>query len=149
MLLTGLDRYRGYGLLLLRVGFGVMFLMHGLPKLLGGPEMWQSIGQNMQNFGITFGYPFWGFMSGAAEAGGGVLLMAGFLFRYTCLIMLINMIVATRMHMVAGDPFSTISHPIEAGIVFLSLILIGPGRFALDELISRRHARPSPINDPV
>ena len=38
MVLRFLDKYRDIGLLFLRIGIGVMFIMHGLPKLIGGPE---------------------------------------------------------------------------------------------------------------
>ena len=35
------------GLLLLRVGIGIMFTIHGYPKLIGGPEMWAKVGGTM------------------------------------------------------------------------------------------------------
>ena len=40
MILTFLDKHRDIGLLILRIGFGCLFLFHGLPKLFGGPEKW-------------------------------------------------------------------------------------------------------------
>ena len=42
MVLRFLDKYRDIGLLFLRIGIGVMFIMHGLPKLIGGPEKWED-----------------------------------------------------------------------------------------------------------
>lgn len=38
MILRSLDKYRDVGLLILRVGIGLMFMIHGFPKLFGGPE---------------------------------------------------------------------------------------------------------------
>jgi putative oxidoreductase len=38
MILHKLDRYRDAGLLVLRIGIGVMFMLHGFPKVMGGPE---------------------------------------------------------------------------------------------------------------
>jgi uncharacterized membrane protein YphA (DoxX/SURF4 family) len=35
--LNQLGKYKNFGLLILRVGLGVMFIYHGLQKLLGGP----------------------------------------------------------------------------------------------------------------
>jgi putative oxidoreductase len=40
------------------------------------------------------------------------------------------------MHIKNGDGFNAASHAIEAGIVFLSLILIGPGHFSLDHKLT-------------
>ncbi len=42
------------------------------------------------------------------------------------------MIVAATMLYHKGGFFGA-AHPIEVGIVFLTLILIGPGRFSLDK----------------
>jgi putative oxidoreductase len=30
-------QYKNFGLLVIRVGLGILFIYHGLPKLLGGP----------------------------------------------------------------------------------------------------------------
>lgn len=37
-LLASLGKYRNTGLLIIRIGLGVMMMLHGYPKLLGGPE---------------------------------------------------------------------------------------------------------------
>ena len=70
-----------YGLLIIRIGIGVMFMLHGYPKLLGGAEMWEKIGGSMGNIGIHFAPTFWGFMASFAEFAGGLCLVVGFLFR--------------------------------------------------------------------
>ncbi len=111
---------------------GVMFMLHGGQKLLGGPAVWEGVGGAMGNFGIHFTPKIWGLLAACTEFFGGLLLVMGLLFRPACLLLLGVMVVATTMHIKAGDSFSTVSHPIEAGIVFLSLVLIGPGRFSLD-----------------
>jgi len=48
-----------------------------------------------------------------------------------CFLMLGAMAVAASMHLGQGDGLSVASHAIEAGIVFLSLLVIGPGKYAL------------------
>ena len=62
-LLVKLAKYRNTGLLLMRVGLGVMFVFHGYPKLLGGPDKWVEIGSATKYAGIHFLPKFWGFMA--------------------------------------------------------------------------------------
>ncbi|HVP35906.1 MAG TPA: DoxX family protein [Terriglobales bacterium] len=134
MIWTSLNRYRDIGLLVLRIGIGVMFIFHGYPKISGGPAMWGKIGTTVEIFGIHFVPVFWGFMSSFTEFFGGIFLISGFFFRPITVMMTINMIVATSMHLSNGQGLAIASHAIEDGILFLSLILIGPGKYSLDEL---------------
>lgn len=128
-------RARDLGLLILRVGLGMMFTLHGYPKLLGGPAAWAELGGVMKLVGITAAPAAWGFMGAAAEAIGGQLLAVGLFFRFTCLALLFTMLMATIMHVSKGDGFSGYSHAAESAIVFLGLWLIGPGRYSLDQLL--------------
>ena len=132
MVLRFLDKYRDIGLLILRVGIGVMFIMHGLPKLTGGPEKWEMLGGTMKSLGVGFAPMAWGFMAALSECGGGLLLALGFFTRPACFFLLATMIVAMSTHISKGDPFVTYSHAMEAGILFISLIFIGPGKYSLD-----------------
>ncbi len=132
MILRSLDKYRDVGLLILRVGIGVMFVLHGLPKLIAGSETWTMLGGSMKALGISFAPTAWGFMAALSECAGGILLILGFFTRPACFFLLTTMIVATMMHIGKGDPFLKYSHAMESGILFFSLILIGPGRFSLD-----------------
>lgn len=128
-----LGKYTNFGLLLMRVGLGTMMIMHGYPKLAGGPEMWEKIGGAAANIGIH-SYPvFWGFMSGTAEGLGGLLLILGLAFRPACLFLLFNMVVASINHLTKGDSILMASHAIELGCVFLGLFFIGPGRYSVDK----------------
>jgi putative oxidoreductase len=120
------------GLVVIRVGLGAMFMFHGLPKLLGGPEMWAKVGSAIGNFGISFYPAFWGFMSGVAEFGGGVCLILGIVFRPAMALLILNLAVAASSHFARGQGLGGASHAIEDGIVFLGLLLIGPGRYRLD-----------------
>jgi putative oxidoreductase len=117
------------GLLLLRVGLGGMFVYHGLPKLLGGPSRWESLGHATRAFGIDFAPTFFGFMAALAEGGGGACLALGIAFRPALLLMTSTMLVAAAMHLDKGEGLVKASHAIEAAIVFVSLLLIGPGRY--------------------
>ncbi len=132
MVLRFLDKYRDIGLLILRVGIGIMFTIHGLPKLIAGPETWTMLGGSMKSLGVGFAPMAWGFMAAFSEFAGGLLLALGFFTRPACFFLLVTMIVATAMHISKGDPFVAYSHAMEAGILFISLILIGPGKYSLD-----------------
>ena len=124
-------KHRDLGLFILRLGIGVMFMGHGLPKMMGGPAKWEALGSATGHLGIHFAPAFWGFMAAFAELGGGVLLATGVLFRPACLLMFTTMLVAAVQHMSNGDSFVVLSHAVEAAILFFSLLLIGPGAWRL------------------
>lgn len=132
MIFSSLGRFRDLGLLILRAGVGVMFVLHGWPKITGGSEMWTGLGGAMSNLGVTFAHPFWGFMAALAEFGGGILMILGLAFRPAALIMAFNMAVAALFHLNKGDGIQGASHAIELGIVFVSLFILGPGRYSVD-----------------
>ncbi len=129
-----------FGLLLLRIGIGIMFVLHGQGKMFGGPEKWLKLGGAVEDFGITFLPTFWGFMAAFAEFGGGILLVLGLLFRPACFLMLITMVVAAHVHWIdaaeAGEALKGKimegSHAIELGIVLLALLFTGPGKYSAD-----------------
>lgn len=129
---------RDIGLLVARVGLGAMFVGHGWPKIVGGPEKWAKLGGAMKHVGIEFAPTFWGFMAAFSEFGGGILLALGLLFRPAAALMAFTMAIATYMHHAKGDGFGGWSHAAEAGIVFVALLLTGPGRFAIEVRLRRR-----------
>ena len=137
MILRSLSKYRDTGLLILRILIGLSFLAHGIPKLMSGPDLWIKLGKSMQFVGVV-SYPlFWGLMAALSESLGGLLLLIGFCFRPACLFLLSTMAVATTMHFNTTpgsllEKWSVASHAIELGSVFLSLLLIGPGRYSVD-----------------
>jgi len=122
-------------LLILRVGIGISFvLVYGWAKITGGAGTWADLGSNMALFGITVWPTFWGFMAAVAEFGGGILLMLGLFFRPALVVMILTMIVAASGHIsgqIDGGPW----HATEMGTVFLALLLLGPGRYSLDNLL--------------
>lgn len=127
-----LGKFRDIGLLVLRVGLGLSFIVHGAGKMFGGPEMWTNLGGAMANWGMTMFPMFWGFMAAFSEFAGGILFILGFMFRPAAILLTITMAVATTMHITKGDPFTVYSHALELGIVFFSLIFVGPGKFSID-----------------
>ena len=126
-----LGKFREFGLLIIRLGIGLSFMMHGSGKIFH-PEIWAGIGGALGIWGVTFAPTLWGFMAAFAEFGGGILMVLGFLFRPAMIMMACDMAVAISFHMHKGDGFDVYSHAMEAGIVFLGLIFVGPGKLSLD-----------------
>lgn len=127
---------KDFGLLILRVGIGVMFILHGIPKLLGGPSGWEGLAQ--------FGLPFlpegiisiaFGFAAMATELGGGILLALGKFHRITCVALAGVMLVAftTKIGSVTGigDFAKNAGWPLELMIVFVALYFTGPGKLVI------------------
>ena len=138
MIFTSWDRHRDIGLLILRLGIGMMFMYHGWPKISGGLVTWTKLGAAVGNFGITFAPAFWGFMAAFAEFGGGLLLLLGLFFRIASILLTLTMIVAISTKFASGVGFAGAAQPIELGILFFSLIWIGPGRYSFDDNFKRR-----------
>lgn len=128
-----LGKYRNTGLLILRVGLGVMMMYHGLPKIMGGPDKWAGLGSSMKVIGIDFFPTFWGLMAALAEGMGGFLLVLGLFFRPVNMLLVFTMIIAALVHFGKGDGIKGASHAIEVGIVFFALIFIGPGKYSVDK----------------
>lgn len=131
MKLKFLGKFRELGLLVLRLGVGTSFVVHGSGKMFH-PEMWPTLGAAMVPWGVNFAPTFWGFMAAFAEFGGGILFMLGFMFRPAALMMAFTMAVALSFHMAKGDGFNVYSHAMELGFVFLGMAFVGPGRISLD-----------------
>lgn len=134
MLLKFLAKYRDVGLLVLRLGLGAAFIIHGLPKLTGGPKVWAGLGKSMSLLGIDFFPVFWGFMAAFSEGIGGVLLILGAFYRPVCLLLTFTMFVATlTLAAPKNRDFKDYANPLKLAFVFLGLAFVGPGRFSIDK----------------
>jgi len=133
MVWSNLSRFRDLGLLLLRVCTGLyMAFGHGLGKITGGPGQWAGLGGTMEIFGLGFMPTFWGFMAAVAEFVGALLVTVGFVTRPAALLLVLNMSVAATAHIsgaIDGGPELALVY----GIVFLSLLFVGPGAYSIDE----------------
>ncbi|GAB2942736.1 hypothetical protein GCM10027048_04230 [Hymenobacter coalescens] len=132
-LLENRYRHADVGLLLLRLGLGIMFVVHGYPKLMGGPDKWTALGEEMRHFGVHFAPTAWGLLAAVAETIGGQLLVLGLLFRWACVALLLTMVVAAVSHVASGEGFGAYSHAVENGFVFLGLLFTGPGKYSADQ----------------
>ena len=127
---------RDVGILILRVGLGIIFMIHGFPKLAAGPEMWKGLGGAMGTLGLGFAPTFWGFMAGFAEFFGGLCLIVGVFFRLFCFLLAFTMLVATLMHLSQHQGFTQASHAMALLVVFVGLLIMGAGRFSLGEKLT-------------
>jgi len=136
---NALDHYRDLGLLIARLGFGLGFTwFHGIPKLMSGMDGLADRGREMALFGITFGYEWWGLLAALIETLAGLTIAFGIFFRLSSLALLSVMFVATVANFAGrSDP----SHPFKNAWLFAGLILIGPGRYSVDEFLARRRER--------
>lgn len=128
-----LGRYQNFGLLIMRIGIGLMMILHGKDKLLGGPEKWADLGEAMGNLHIHFWPAFWGFMCAITETFGGLFCMLGLWFRPVCLLLVINFIVAALDHDPTFTNVGKASHAIELAFTFFGLMFIGAGAYSVDK----------------
>ena len=120
--------YSFFAPFILRVVLGLVFVVHGYPKLFGGVS--QTAGW-LDSIGIKPG-KFWAFVIGAVEFFGGIALILGFATQIAAALIAINMLVAIwkvkfKMGFVNGYEFDLVLL-----IVALSLVLTGAGAFAID-----------------
>ena len=127
-----LGRYNNAGLFIMRVGLGVMMIIHGRPKVTGGPEKWHALGESMSHLHINFAYTFWGFMCAITEAVGGLFLILGLWFRVVALLLVFNFVVAAASHLAGGGNIKEASHALELLFVFAGLVFLGPGIYSVD-----------------
>lgn len=126
------------GLLVLRVGIGLMFaLLHGLPKLVGGVSMWKGLGGAFNRLlGVVCVPAFWGFLASLSECGGGICLILGVCFRPACALILFTLVIAVASIIRGGYGFDSVSHLVELAVVLLSLLFTGPGRLTLRNILA-------------
>lgn len=124
-----------FGLFILRIGMGSIFLFHGYPKLMGGQTTWLWLGSQLTMFGITFMPVIFGFIAACVEFFGGVSLILGVGTCYATFLLVIQMIVATCYHLHRGDSFMIYSHALSLIVVFSALFLMGPGKYTVYMLL--------------
>ena len=128
-----LDRYSGPMLSILRIMTGLLFLEHGMAKLLHFPPM-EMFAQSP-----PVGSMIW--FSGALELVGGALITVGLFTRPTAFILAGEMAVAYFM-VHAQQGFFPIQNQGEGAIlycfIFLYLVVAGGGPWSLDRTLLKR-----------
>ena len=132
-----LDRLHPLALLVLRLGLGIVMIAHGAQKAFGGMPRFMGM---LQSMGIP---PVLGYLTLAAEFGGGILLIVGLLTRLAALSIVIDMVVAIdKVHWKNGLMTTTpgkigYEFPLICGIVAFALIFLGGGPISLDQAFFR------------
>lgn len=144
-------RHAGWGLLLLRVIFGVSFMMHGYDKLFGEGGM-QGMTENLTGMAVPAPELF-AWLVALTELVGGLFLVLGLLTRLAALATVINMSVAIALvHW--GNGFFVANTPpgVELPLLYLAasatLFVAGAGRLSIDEALAAgiRRRRGEPVN---
>jgi putative oxidoreductase len=124
------NRTSPYAALLLRLALGIMFVAHGLTKLLvftpaGTAKFFESVG-----FAGWFAWPIIAF-----EIIGGVLILTGVYARAIAAVAAIELFVASTVHFGNGWAFTNPNggweYPVFLAVAAATLALIGDGAFAL------------------
>jgi len=123
-------------LLILRIGIACFMLTHGWPKLmklLAGGEI-----QFLDPFGLGATASF--VLAIFAEVLCSFLLLFGLATRWATIPLIITMLVAIFVAH-AADGFQKQELPGHYVLVYLFLLLVGPGKYSLDYLIGRKLSR--------
>jgi putative oxidoreductase len=128
------------GLFMLRLGIGVMFVLHGTTMLLGGKAAWTELGRAVSSFGLTEHHVWWGLAAGVTACAAGLMLIFGWVVRLASFALLVMMVACAARHFVELKGFFLIKDnvklwgpPVHMGVVFIALMLTGAGgwRFKL------------------
>lgn len=122
-----------FGLLFIRASLGLIFVIHGWGKMMGGIATWTWMGSQMAHFGITFAPLFWGILGMLTELLGGFFLAVGFGTRFVSAALAWMMIVAISYHITKGDTFNDVwSHAFTLLFIFIGLAIAGSGKYSVD-----------------
>ncbi|MCL7988743.1 DoxX family protein [Sphingobacterium sp. lm-10] len=122
------------GLLIIRAAIGsTMLAFHGIPKISGGLETMEKIGQSMKHIGISFLPIFWGGIATGIEVIGALLFIIGLWTRPVSILLASTMLIATIFHLGEGHGWAKSSHTIELLFVFIAFALMGAGKYSVDK----------------
>ncbi len=137
---AGSSDWEQYAILLVRVSIGLFFAISGANKLFvagGTKPVYETLVQGKVPFPHLTAY----FVSGV-EFVGGALITVGFLSSPACVVLLIDMLVATLMTKLSAvpkglSPFNWVDDflyfpEVLYVLFFIWLICSGPGKFSVD-----------------
>jgi putative oxidoreductase len=128
-----LAKYRETGLLLMRVGLGVLFIIITGPVLLGGPSRWGNFGGAIRSLGLHTNYQFWGFLGALMGCAGGALMIFGLFFRPGVLLCLVITLVHLLGVLGGIGSYRANLAAIELFVVLIGLLFVGPGKYSVDK----------------
>ena len=125
------DQLRSYGVFLLRVALGVMFLAHSIVYMLLTLTL-----PGTAKFFVSIGLPAWlAYATFLAEAIGGILLILGVQTRWVALVLSPILIGATWAHAGNGWLFASENggweYPLYLFVLCVAQAMLGDGAYAL------------------
>ena len=130
--MTFLAKYADFGLLLLRVSVGVLFILYTGPALMGGPSAWAHFGAGARNLGIHSHLQLFGFLAALLGCIGAVLVIFGLFFRPGVLVLLV-LAIGHAIEVKHGSGFRNALPFIEMCFVLLGVLFVGPGKYSVDK----------------
>ena len=136
------DRWRSYGVFLLRVALGMMFLAHSVIHMLLTITL-----AGTAEFFVSIGLPGWlAYVTFLAEAIGGMLLILGVQARWVALALSPILIGATWAHAGNGWIFTNAEggweYPLYLFVLCIAQAMLGDGAYALSPSRSGARAQP-------
>jgi putative oxidoreductase len=135
-----LNTRAGYGIAILRILVGIIFMAHGSQKLFGmfGGYGLEGTGQYMASLGLNPGY-LMALLSGSAEFFGGLALFLGLLVRPAAVVLIVMLVVAILSVHIHNGLFMA-NNGYEFGLALLgaaiAVLFEGAGRVSLDRVIA-------------
>jgi putative oxidoreductase len=129
-----------FGLLLIRIMVGLVFIFHGCQKLFGawgGPGL-DGFAGYLESMGVPYPHAS-AVIAALTEFLGGISLATGAFLRLMAIPLVINMLVAIfTAHSGKGFDIQKggMEYPLTLAVVVLALAIMGPGAYSL----MRRHA---------
>ncbi|MBC3951672.1 MULTISPECIES: DoxX family protein [Pseudomonas] len=129
----------GYGLTVVRILVGIIFVAHGSQKLFGafGGYGLEGTGQYMASLGLTPGY-LMALLSGSAEFFGGLGLVVGLLARPAALVLAATLVVAIfSVHIHNGLFMANNGYEFALALLggVVAVLIEGAGKLSIDRAI--------------
>ena len=130
--MTFLAKYADFGLLLLRVSVGVLFIFYTAPALMGGPSAWAHFGAGARSLGIHSHLQLFGFLAALLGCIGALLVIFGLFFRPGVLVLLV-LAIGHAIGVKHGTGFRNALPFIEMCFVLVGILFVGPGKYSVDK----------------
>lgn len=139
MLFNQHEKRISFGLLIIRLGLAAVLLIYAVPKLIDGASSWAAVG-NIFGF-IQSGFPLeaWGLTVLILQVACGISIISGYFFRSANIVMTLLHILYFLNYFKHVYKNETLQLYILGFVtVFLGLIYIGPGRYAVSVKIEKK-----------
>jgi putative oxidoreductase len=135
--LYSLSRFRDFGVLLLRLAFGLQLVLSSWPYMSDPAKLTE-----FTNYLTTLGFPFPGpgaIVSAYTEFLGGILLILGLWTRPVALVVAFNFLVALLLgHVFIADTYENSYPSANLLVVTLFLAFNGAGAYSIDARLGHR-----------